>query len=220
MPQLNLFDHPGSKDWAGHKEQWAGCERCELHEGRKPHGKKKPWTGKVVLGMGMLGATYLVIGKHPGQEEDKIGLPVQGPAGRRVFECLCGTAGIDYNQCFFSNILGCWPPDGKNVRVAWIEACKPRVNDLIRLVKPKLIISMSLPAAKFFSENGNAKMGHLASTHGSYSGIPVFYTTHPGEQDRQKTGQGREESRRKTIRDFTTLRGFCIELDLIERVIE
>jgi DNA polymerase len=200
--------------WAKHHEKWNACTRCELHESRL----------KVVLGMGRIphgvhpGAPFFVAGKHPGEDEDKIGLPMQGPAGHWVKWALTGPLGASYDDCFFANVLGCKPPG--NPRVKWIETCTPRVDELLELVQPKMIIAMGLVAAKFFLEDKKIKMGDVAGSRHVYRGIHVAPVIHPAEPPRQKTASGKRESERKVIANFRSVRDWCIELGLIERLIE
>jgi len=200
--------------WEKHYNRWIQCTRCELHEGRT----------KVVLGMGrirhgdMPGAPFLVMGKHPAKEEDRIGLPMQGPAGAWVKWAITSVLGVPYDECFFGNVLGCKPPG--NPRVKWIEACTPRVDELLELVQPKLIISMGLVASKFFLQDKKIKMGDVAGTRAAYEGYPVAPVIHPFEPARQKTASGKRESERKVVASFRSVRDWCIELGLIERLIE
>ena len=55
-----------------HKRRWENCRACPLHEGRK----------KVVLVRGKIPCDALFIGEGPGGNEDSLGSPFVGPAGK------------------------------------------------------------------------------------------------------------------------------------------
>jgi uracil-DNA glycosylase family 4 len=171
--------------------------------------------------MGSLDADILAIGKFPGKDEDRIGLPMQGKAGQEAYKAITKVVGVRWAECFFTNVLGCSPPKGKsNVLVAWRQACTPRVDDLIRLIKPRIIVGMGLEAARFLAMDNKASMGSLANTAGEYRGIDCFFVTHPGEPLRQQTPATVRESQKRVTRDFQGLRDRCVELDLLQRQIE
>lgn len=201
-------------NWTKHYEKWIRCDRCELKKGRK----------NVVLGMGRIqhegapGAPLLVVGKHPGPEEDRIGLPMQGPAGVWVKWAITQVLGMPYDECFFANVLGCKPPS--NPRVKWIQECSPRVDELIDLVGPRMIIAMGSVASKFFLQDNKVKMSEVAGTRASYRGVLLAPVIHPFEPARQKTASGKMESERKVISSFRAVREWCVELGLIERLME
>jgi DNA polymerase len=167
----------------------------------------------------MPGAPLFVVGQFPGKDEDHIGLPMQGSGGQWVHWATTKIMGVSWDDCFFTNILGCKPPTD-TVRRGPLEACTPRIWECLELVKPKLIISMGLVASKFFTGDKNAKMGLLAGTQGVYRGVPVVYVTHPFEPVRQKTENAKAESEAKVIRDFRRARGYAVELGVIDRTLE
>lgn len=160
----------------------------------------------------------MVMGKHPGKDEDRIGLPMQGKAGHWVSWAITQLAGISYDECFFGNVLGCMPKG--TPKTEFLKACAPRVDELVQMVQPKLIISMGLETAKFFSGDRNAKMTHLAGTTGEFAGFPVVYTTHPFEPGRQNSVSAKEASEARVQADFRTVRRIATEMGLIERTIE
>lgn len=200
-------------NWAEHDSKWSKCTACELHTMRR----------KVVLGMGRIqhgeapGATFFIVGQYPGKDEDIIGLPMQGAGGRWV-EWAMKILGVPYSECFFTNVLACIP--GRAPGVKCVAACRPRVDECLQMVNPKVIISMGLVAAKFFKEDNQIKMVSVAGTQGTYRGYPVLFVTHPFEPARQKTIAGKQESERRVKEDFKDAKAKCIEMGLIERIME
>jgi uracil-DNA glycosylase len=196
--------------------------------------------GKVAHG-DMPGAEVFVVGQYPGKDEDKIGQPMQGQGGQWVHWAVAKVAQIHYDKCFFTNILACTPiPKPKvgeveakkgpkeaaaskekvSIRKNFTEQCGVRVREALDLVKPKLIVSMGLVAAKFFSNDPQVKMGAVSGSRGRFCGYPVIYTTHPFEPARQATAQGKKESEAKVIRDFQMVRRMAVELEILDREAE
>lgn len=201
-------------NWQSHYERWILCKRCELEEKRK----------KVVLGMGRIqhgerpGAPFFCVGQYPGEDEDRIGLPMQGKGGRWVHWAVVDIAGIPWDEAFITNVLGCKPQG--NPKAKSLEACAPRIHELLTMVQPRIIVAMGLLATKFFASDNKVKMGAMAGKTGKFGKYPVFFTTHPFEPPRQKTAYSRQESERNVIRDYEGLRDYCTEMGLLERIME
>lgn len=111
------------------------CEKCGLYKNcQNPKIK--------VCGNGNKG--ILNIGEAPGEEEDKIGKPWQGRAGR-FLKRMYRKFGIDlFEDCWNINSVNCRPIDreGKNRKPTQLEinCCRERVLKVIEEKKPKLII--------------------------------------------------------------------------------
>src|SRR3990172_1574592 len=130
--------------WADHRAAWLDCQRCSLGSEARCH----------VLGRGRIPADLLVLGEAPGPIENATGRPFDGPAGQVLDEILTrfarlwgGIAEVELARCkppepsiFISNILACLPGDGhggfREPTLAEATACRPRVIELIDLVRP------------------------------------------------------------------------------------
>ena len=80
------------------------CTRCGLCNGRN----------KAVPGTGASDPVVMVIGEGPGAEEDRLGLPFVGPAGRYLDKWL---EAIDLSRdrnCFIANVVKCRPPGNRD----------------------------------------------------------------------------------------------------------
>lgn len=80
------------------------CTSCALHETRN----------RVVPGHGNPKARIAFIGEGPGSEEDKVGEPFVGPAGRRL-NLLLGRVGLRREEVWYDNTISCRPP-GNDIR--------------------------------------------------------------------------------------------------------
>src|SRR3989442_2294550 len=96
----------------------------------------------------------MFVGEQPGNEEDLMGKPFVGPAGRLLDDAFVD-AGIDRGKTYITNIVKHfkWEPRGKrrihkkpNARE--IAACRPWLEAEIALVKPKIIVCLGATAAQ------------------------------------------------------------------------
>jgi len=79
------------------------CQKCPLCKTRV----------HIVIGRGPLTATTLVIGEAPGKTEDVLGQAFIGDSGKLLDTLLC-RAGIDPQDCYFTNTVLCRPCDSRD----------------------------------------------------------------------------------------------------------
>src|SRR5438477_1320081 len=72
----------------------AGCRGCHL------------WRvgTQTVFGAGARGATIMLVGEQPGDQEDRAGRPFVGPSGRLLDSAL-ERAGIDRGAAYVTNVV-------------------------------------------------------------------------------------------------------------------
>ncbi len=119
------------------------CSRCELRMNATA----------PVPGSGIIGAKYFLLGEAPGRNEDELGIPFVGAAGRKL-DRLLELAGININQCYLSNVCRCRPPENRVPRKKEIRACVDFLWREIRLVKPSIIIPLGATPLALFSTQG------------------------------------------------------------------
>lgn len=66
----------------------------------------------LCLGTGPLPAKIMIVGEAPGEQEELLGLPFQGHAGREL-SALLVEAGIDRGSCYLTNVFQERPPGNK-----------------------------------------------------------------------------------------------------------
>jgi len=122
----------------------ADCQACDLWEKGT----------QTVFGDGRSKATVMFIGEQPGNEEDLIGKPFVGPAGRLLDKALA-EAGIDRQKTYVTNVVKHfkWEPRGKRrihkkPNSVEIKACRPWLEAEIALVKPKILVALGATAAQ------------------------------------------------------------------------
>lgn len=119
-----------------YQEKWRSCQLCGLCEGRK----------NVVLYRGTIPCDVLVVGEAPGRSEDQMGLPFVGPAGHLLDEMLkYALADFPGIRLGFTNLVCCFPKEAVGYRdpsPKEIKACATRLQELICIAKPKLLIKV------------------------------------------------------------------------------
>jgi uracil-DNA glycosylase len=104
------------------------CTRCPLHQSRTT----------VVFGAGHADADLMLIGEAPGANEDRMGLPFVGQAGK-LLEKLLAEIGLDRKDVWICNVLRCRPPDNRDPHPNEIEACQDYLWRQIDLIEPTVI---------------------------------------------------------------------------------
>lgn len=148
----------------------ACCTRCELAHGRT----------QVVHGIGSVRATLMFVGEAPGEKEDLAGEPFVGNAGR-LLDRLLEEHDISRKDVFITNIVACRPPRNRTPRVKEVRAHAPWIDEQLRLVKPRLVVTLGRVALTYFVPK--AKVSELRGSpqkilHGEQS-LVVLPTFHP-----------------------------------------
>ena len=105
---------------------------------------------KLVFGAGNANADIMFVGEAPGAQEDKLGLPFVGPAGK-LLEQLLGEIGLERKDVFINNTLMCRPPGNRDPLPDEIEECKPFLMKRIELIEPKVICTLGNYATKLLT---------------------------------------------------------------------
>ena len=147
---------PQRKSLKAFRDAAADCQACDLWENAT----------QSVFGEGAVKAEVLFVGEQPGNEEDLMGRPFVGPAGRLLDEALI-EAGIDRAKAYVTNIVKHfkWEPRGKRrihkkPNSGEIAACRPWLEAEIALVKPKVVVCLGATAAQAsFGRRGTIPIG-------------------------------------------------------------
>jgi len=112
-------------------EEARGCLRCPLHQSRTT----------VVFGSGNADAELMFIGEAPGANEDRMGLPFVGQAGK-LLDKLLGEIGLERRQVFIANTIKCRPPGNRDPHPSEIESCNEYLRRQVELIEPSVICSL------------------------------------------------------------------------------
>src|SRR5437588_591487 len=185
---------PDSSSLAALAKASRSCTACPLYE----------HATQTVFGEGPKGATFMLLGEQPGDQEDVAGKPFVGPAGK-ILDRALEEAGIERKEVYVTNTVKHfkWEPRGKrrihkkpNSRE--IAACRPWLEAELRLVRPKLLVCLGATAAQSIlgpsfrvtRERGKVLESELAPK--------VLATVHPSSLLRQPD----EESRHREYKNF------------------
>lgn len=96
-------------------------------------------------GEGPLDPKLMLVGQNPGAEEDKVGKPFVGRAGKFLNKVLAGN-GIRRDQIFITNIVKHKTPENRKPYPDEIEACSPYLITQLEIIKPKMVVLMGTVA--------------------------------------------------------------------------
>jgi DNA polymerase len=125
-------------------EAVAGCRGCHLWRGAT----------QAVFGEGLKRARVMLIGEQPGDKEDRAGKPFVGPAGRELDRGL-EAAGIVRREAYVTNVVKHFKFEERGRRRIHqtpkrfeIDACKPWLEEELRVVEPEAVVLLGATAAK------------------------------------------------------------------------
>lgn len=90
----------------------------------------------------------MFIGEAPGKQEDLTGRPFVGRAGRLLDDLLAGI-GLSRESVFIANIVKHRPPGNRDPRPEEIRACSPYLEEQIRTVGPKVIVTLGRHSSRY-----------------------------------------------------------------------
>jgi len=96
---------------------------------------------RLVFGDGNPEAEILFIGEGPGYWEDQKGLPFVGNAGALLNQLLINI-GMKRGDVYITNVIHFRAPDNRDPVPEEIESFKPYLNEIIKIIDPKLIITL------------------------------------------------------------------------------
>ena len=154
--------------WIPLKAAVSGCVKCGLHKTRT----------QTVFGVGDENADWMLIGEAPGAEEDRLGDPFVGQAGKLLDNMLAAIGLSRRANVYIANVLKCRPPGNRNPTPEEVAQCSPHLLQQIELIKPKLIVAMGRFAAQTLLET-SASIASLRGRVHQYAGVPLVVTYHP-----------------------------------------
>ena len=131
---------------------------------------------QAVPGSGLLEAELMFIGEAPGFHEDRNGLPFVGPAGK-ILDELLASVGLKRSDIYITNVVKCRPPSNRDPYPAEVAACKPYLDAQIRMVNPRVIITLGRFALENFFPG--AKISKAKGIVREWNGRTVYPVYHP-----------------------------------------
>ena len=143
---------PEKRTLAALREAAAGCRGCHLW---------RPAT-QTVFGEGLKRSRLMFVGEQPGDKEDLTGKPFVGPAGKE-FDRGLQAAGIARGEAYLTNVVKHFKFEERGRRRIHqtpkrfeIEACKPWLDEELRVVAPRHWCSSAQPPRRPCSDRPSA----------------------------------------------------------------
>ncbi|OPY74519.1 MAG: Uracil DNA glycosylase superfamily protein [Syntrophorhabdus sp. PtaU1.Bin050] len=143
------------------------CRKCDLANSRR----------NVVFGEGNDKAQLVFVGEAPGEEEDRLGRPFVGRAGK-LLDQLIEKIGLRREDVYICNVLKCRPPNNRDPEEAEIDACKPYLLFQLELIRPKVICTLGRHAYNTLF-NVNERITRVRGVLRDYKGTMLLPTYHP-----------------------------------------
>lgn len=143
-----------------------GCPRCKLSKTRT----------NIVFGQGNPRAELMFVGEAPGRDEDEQGLAFVGRAGQLLTKII-EAMGRKREDVYIANCLKCRPPNNRNPEPDEVASCRPFLEEQIRLISPRAIVTLGTFAAQALLETDEPigrMRGHWRSAHGTRV-MPTFH---------------------------------------------
>lgn len=136
---------------------------------------------QAVMGEGSGDAEILFIGEAPGKKEDEQGRPFIGAAGKFLSEMLASIH-LKREDIYITNIVKYRPPENRDPSPEEIRACVPWLHEQIRIIRPKIIVTLGRHAMEHFISGKKISEAHGQVFRREVDGIgeQVFYVLyHP-----------------------------------------
>ena len=154
--------------WAELREAARACRACGLCAQRK----------QAVFGVGAEAAPWLFVGEGPGADEDELGDPFVGQAGKLLDSMLAAIGLARGREVYIANVVKCRPPGNRTPTPEEAQACAPFLDRQIELLGPRLIVALGKTAATRLLGT-EASLASLRGRTHRYRGTPVVVTYHP-----------------------------------------
>jgi uracil-DNA glycosylase family 4 len=155
----------------------------------------------------------MFIGEAPGRDEDRMGLPFVGKAGK-LLDKMLASIGLDRaSNVYITNVLNWRPPDNRDPSPEEAAMCLPFLRRHIELVKPEIIVLLGAVAARHVLGKTDGIMrlrGKWLEYHAGGKMVPVMPTLHPAYLLRQPA------HKKLAWRDLQAVAGKIKSLQLLE----
>ena len=121
---------------------------------------------------------YFIIGEAPGEEEDLSGKPFVGKSGKLLEKALNSVGIFRTKNALITNNIFWRPPANRKPNDEELSSCKPYINKMIQITKPKKIILVGGVSIQNFLETDEG-ITKLRGKKFSYLNIPTYAIFHP-----------------------------------------
>jgi uracil-DNA glycosylase len=144
------------------------CRRCKLHKGRT----------HLVFGEGSPQASMVFVGEGPGREEDLVGKPFVGEAGKLLTKIIENGMRITRKSVYICNVVKCRPPNNRDPEKDEIKTCIPFLKQQLHIIKPKVICTLGRVAGQALLGESFRITRERGNWH-TFGDTPLMPTYHP-----------------------------------------
>jgi len=189
---------PGRVSLPSLRDAVQGCRGCPLFQRAT----------QAVFGEGRARARAMMVGEQPGDEEDVVGRPFVGPAGR-LLDDMMEAAGLPRDQVYVTNAVKHfkWTPRGKRrmhqkPSSSEVEACRPWLEAELAAVQPEVLMVLGATAAQSLL----GRKFRVTQSRGALFVSPfarhTLATVHPSSLLRIPDQEERRAARREFVREL------------------
>jgi uracil-DNA glycosylase family protein len=180
------------------REASAHCRGCGLYK----------YATQTVFGEGGVRSKVMFVGEQPGDSEDRAGHPFVGPAGTLLRKTMT-QAGIDPKSAYITNAVKHFKfiERGKKrihqkPKTIEIQACEPWLEAELRVVHPKIVVTLGATAAQALLGNKFRLTEHRGEILESPFAPRVLATVHPSSILRAPDSATRHRELAKFLQDL------------------
>lgn len=140
-------------------EQVKKCKRCELY---------RECTQKV-FGIGHPDTRIVFVDEAPGADEDRIGYPFVGRAGKLLTAMVEKGMGLRREHVYICNVVKCRPPGNRTPTTDEMAVCQDHLWAQLSVIQPEFIVALGLPATQTLLNTKDS----LSRRRGQFFEIPL-----------------------------------------------
>ncbi len=149
------------------RDEIGDCKRCKLHEART----------NIVFGVGNPNAEICFVGEGPGADEDRLGEPFVGAAGK-LLDKMIAAMGLSRADVYICNVVKCRPPGNRTPEDDEIEQCLPFLRGQLRALRPAALVTLGKVATQALLDD-KTPISRLRGRWREFEGVPLMPTFHP-----------------------------------------
>jgi uracil-DNA glycosylase family protein len=176
----------------------AHCQRCPLYL----------HSTRVVFGEGPPRASIMLVGEQPGDQEDRLGRPFVGPAGRLLDQALI-QVGLDRTSVYVTNVVKHFKHEQRGKRRLHkrpnrdeVQRCRWWLDQELALVTPKVVVALGATAARELLERPVVLTRERGTRLSLPDGHACLVTVHPSALLRMPDEAARHQAFVRLVHDL------------------
>ena len=145
-----------------------GCTQCEELCTKRT---------QTVFGVGDPSARLVFVGEGPGADEDRLGEPFVGAAGKLLNKILTAS-NLKRDEVYILNTVKCRPPRNRNPTEIELGNCWGYAQRQLEIIQPEFICCLGSVAAKTMLQTTQS-LGRLRGRFHAWRGARLVVTYHP-----------------------------------------